>query len=498
MDEPEIAEDAPLSADEVLTFGPCVEAQVWTPMWIQESRAPIAVAAGKPKLGKVFDDRGIGKAVIIRPCMSRGRRLRGLPPIYTPQMLEKNTSVFDGWSMFLDHVPPELAQTMAKHGRSVRELGGQLLKGSWVRDFVQEGDADFGYRPGAVVADVWATPFIRGTVGNNPNLLHTSINAWPTSGKPGACPWRPSVKGMVIEGIRRQPQGSVDYVVRGGAGGKLLVAEGLEDEGAWPELGEWAEDDRRFVVSLAESLYASPRMTDLVLPTKPEELRSWLQEHADHLLPALEAADDNDSDDAAKVAKRNRQQGGNVVDDKGTKDSPALREEDVTAIVQRALSGMPSAEEFERNLQERFEERLTERETQRTLSEYACGLIERAENILPSWKADLKARYTLLPSGPTPMLLVEGEVKDDQGTVLSDQQVIEARVNADLDHVRSLIAEAQGKPRVTGHGGAKPDPHEGRQRRQAATPFWREEFVSMGLAESADKAGEVFGARVGD
>lgn len=506
MADDDALNEGELTADEILLFGPCIEAQVWTVMWLQESRAPIAVMAGRPKLGKVFDDKGVANAVIIRPCMSRGRRLRGLPPVYTPQMLEKNASVFDGWPMFTDHVPPELAAAMAKHGRSVKELGGQVLKARWSRDFVQESDAQFGYQKGGVLAEVWATPLIRRTVGENPNLLHTSINAWPTSGKPGPVPWRPAVKGMVIEGIRRQPQGSVDYVVRGGAGGKLLVAEGLEDEGEWPEVGEWAEDDTRLVVSLAESLYASPPMADLVLPTKPSELQEWLAANAPHLVPALGVALNESDADEAQVAKLMK--GGMSMKEawakvhKGsgsggsTQESESLTRADVEQLIEAANSGAPTVEEFEQRLAEQTARTLAERDEQRLLADAATALIESAAGIPPKWKQDLKARYAMLPSGPPATLVLTESVTDKDGKELTPAQIVEQRVTADLEHVRDLIAEATGKPRVKGEGGAKPDTSDTSKRRTREGQFWRQRFAQMGLAESEDTAVSAFGIDV--
>lgn len=500
----EIDEDAPLSADEILTFGPAVEAVAWHPIWLQEARAPIAVQAGRPKLGPVFNSDGVGKMVIIRPCMSRGRRLRGLPPVYTPQMLEKNASVFSGWPSFLDHQPPELAAALGKHGRSVNELGGQVLKSHWQRDYVHEDDGQFGYQQGAVIGEAWATPFLRRLVGENPNLLHTSINAWPTSGKPGPVPWRPSVKGMVIEGIRRQPQGSVDYVVRGGAGGRLLVAEGLEDEGEWPEVGEWAADDTRLVVSLAESLYASRPMADLVLPSNPSELQQWLQENAPHLVPALGVqVNEADGDEAAVAALMKKgmsmkEAWAKVRKGSGSSDSgmqESLTRADVEALIEQSQSGTPTVEEFQQSLAESTARMLAERDEQRLLSEHAGRLIESADGIPPKWKQDLRARYAMLPSGAPSTLLIESAETDKDGNELSAAQIIESRVTADLDHVRDLIAEATGKPRVTGEGGAKPDSSDNGAKR-TANAFWRQRFAQMGLAESEDKAVEAFGVKV--
>lgn len=470
-----------LTADDVLTFGPVVEAVVWTPIWLQESRAPIAVAAGKPKLGPVFNSDGIGKAVVIRPCISRGRRIRGLAPIYTPGMLEANAGVFNGWPMFMDHVPAELAERMAKYGRSVKELGGQVVKGWWGRDFVHEDDATYGYQKGAILAEIWATPFIRNTVGSNPNLLHTSINAWPKSGKPGPVPWRPGMKGMVIEGIRRQPQGSLDFVVRGGAGGRLLVQEGFEDEGGWPDpAAEWAQEDVALVVSAADAVYSSRQMSETAtLPKDPAELKAYLQEHAPHLLPAI-----TESDKPAPTPGA------------GTGEAVAITEADVAKMITEANSGNPTVEEFEQRLEERAAEMITEREEQRHFAHIARELINEAEGIPATWKRDLIARYSVLPSGPSPALLVEADESGEKPK--SAEDVLRENVKADLDHSRGLIADVKGKPRVTGEGGKKGERSDGESEgktQEGESSFWRERMVSMGLAESEEDALSIYGAK---
>lgn len=488
-------DDAELTAEEILTFGPVVESQVWTPTFIAEKRAPIAVAAGRPKLGPVFNSDGVGKAVLIRPCVSRGKRIRGLPPIYKPGMLERDALVFAGWPMYFDHVAAgvseELAEALreafahlreAARARSVKEMGGQVLTPYFDREFVQEGDGDYGYQQGGVLAEIWGSPVLRGIVGNNPDLLHTSIAAWPTSGKPEQVPWNAGVRGMAIEGIRRQPQGSVDFVPRGGAGGRLLLSEGEDpDTSAWPE-PRWEEQDVRLVVSLAESFYASGAMSQ---PTgtppqsppnfatmTPDALRAYLAENATHLLPALRESAQPPAAPAPTVT------GG-------------LTEADVRRIVTEAQSKTPTRESVE----ELAESLISEREGQRHLSGVAFELIEAAEGIPVKWKADLKARYAMLPSGPQPALLVEAAT-DDDGKELSEADVLRNRVKADLTHARELIEAATGKPRVTGEGGGssrssgveKPG-----KTAEGAVPYWRQRFADMGIVESADDALTVHG-----
>lgn len=486
-DDVRIEEDGPLTAEDILTFGPVVEAQVWTVSWIQEARAPIAVAAGRPKLGKVFDDRGVGKAVIIRPCISRGRKIRGLSPIYTPKMLEGNAGVFTGWPQYMDHVPAELAASVAKNGRSVKELGGQVLRSFWQQGFVQEGDEAFGYQPGGVLGEVWANEFIRKLVGENPNVLHTSISAWPTSGKPGAVPWKPGMKGMVIEGIRKQPQGSVDYVPRGGAGGRILLAEGEDpDTRAWP-VAEWQEEDRRLVVSLADAFYASGEMAaqetsggsaTVQIPQTVPEFKAWLAEHAPNMVTQLR----EEPAPPAPVAEGEK-----------------LTLADVQRLITESRRGEPTADELREQFREELDEQIAERDGQRSFASEAERLIEAAEGVPASWKADLKARYAMRPEGPSPALVIEECAKDDKGEELSELETLRKRVRDDLDHARDLIAEAQGKPRVRGEGAAS-KASTGDDRRQSggrlqegATPYWRSAFADQGIVESEDKALAIHG-----
>ena len=83
-------------------------------------------------------------------------------------------------------------------------------------------DDDFGYQPGATIGRVRPRKVIREMIEDDPELLHVSINAFPTGARSGVAPWNPAQKGMLIEGIRSKPQGSVDWVPRGGAGGRVL------------------------------------------------------------------------------------------------------------------------------------------------------------------------------------------------------------------------------------------------------------------------------------
>lgn len=436
---------------------PLVEADAPSlPSLLEAAGTPGLQVADKP----VFSERGTAKIVVMRPCISRGRRIRGLPPIYTPKMLEANAGVFTGWPMYFDHFPPELAEALKRKNRSVREMGGQVLRSWWDPNYVGPDDAKFGYLKGAVLAEAWGTPLLRRTVDNNPHLFHTSINAWPKSARPGT---HNGTKGMLIEGIRSEPQGSVDFVPRGGAGGRLL-----------------AEEDVRAMVSLAESFYASAvaekSLAEQLREMDAASLRQYVRQHVPALLPAL---------------REEEPAGGNG----GGGESAGLTEEDVRRLLaEEREANARLVEQHDERLEERANELIEERETQRHYAGVAQELIEGASGIPASWKADLRARYSMKPDGPSPALLVEEET-DDDGKTLTEEQVLRNRVNADLARTRELIAEAQGKPRITGEGGARHETSSRPRSSASATrrPSWRDRAAELRIVESADDALAVHG-----
>jgi hypothetical protein len=213
---------------------------------IEESAAPAVVVprrngrrrspfewAGQTRKGTV-------KIAIIRPCVSRGKRIRGLPPIYTEEMLEANAGVYTGWLMYMDHLTGRLREAVAEYvqeapGRSVRDLGGRILRSWWDPGYEASWDADRGYRRGAVLAEALPQPPVRAIIEADPEILNVSHNCHPTGAVVGT---RWGQKGAIIEGIRREPEGSVDWVPRGGAGGQLAEADEATMIGALrPALG---------------------------------------------------------------------------------------------------------------------------------------------------------------------------------------------------------------------------------------------------------------------
>lgn len=433
--------------------GPLLEAVTRSIEVLQESN-------NVPQLSEesVFDDRGVAEIAIIRPCVSRGRRLRGYPPYYSPAMLEENAGVWTGWPMYMDHVAPRVAEAMARAGRSMKELGGQVLRPYWDASFVHEDDEKFGYMRGAVLAEAWGTPFMQQLVGNNPNLLHVSINAYPKSGRVEEVA---GTKAMAIEGIRSEPQGSVDYVPRGGAGGRLLPRrKGSKTSVRVPALPGARERE----VSPAQVPYASRHMEFDFANATAEQLREHLQKHRPELLPALS----EQKPDPASA---------------GTGDGP-LTEEAVSKLVDGALEKFSETmAERQQRADEEQEERDRVREEQRDLAAEAKKLIEKAEGLPATWKAELIERYSYKPTGPTPALqLCEAEL-DGEKVVKDAKTVLAEHVEADIQHSLKLIAEAQGKPVIGGQGGSSTDTNDGGQpKRGVRESNWASE---LGIATEA-------------
>jgi len=430
-----------------------------------------------PKKGKLFEADGSMKVCIIRPCLSRGKRLgpQKLPPIYEAAMLKRNAGVFSGWPMYMDHMIAEALKEMAdelreaadgtdllgwleERARSIKELGGRVVESWWDPEIVYEDDADFGYRPGGVVGRVIPQDHPKRMLEADPGLLHVSINAWPTGAKVGAPSWDGSQRGMAIEGIRKRPMGSVDWVFRGGAGGRPLLEED--------------EEFRARAVSLLESVYSAAKSKDAppkrtqTMPDKklsemtPDELREHLKENgAEHLVEALA---EGDGDGGGKDGKE--ENGG-----------AALTRDDVKKIVKEALGeGMESiAEELEGNaesVEEQVKEQLKEREEARVLERRAEQLLaEATRNGFPKRSADdIRLRYTITPGSGVPAALTveeddltvtesDEDGKNERQVTLTAPQVVERRVREDIDHVIDVLRESGASPQVKGFGRSEKD-----------------------------------------
>jgi hypothetical protein len=441
--------DQPLTEEQLAADGPLVEAA--------------ATRVIVPKKGKLFAEDGTCKIAIIRPCVSRGRRLgpNRLPPIYTPSMLAEHAGVFSGWLMYMDHLTEQIVEMLAERGRSIQELGGRITESYYDPEFKASYDDDFGYRPGAVVGRALPQPAVRTMLEADPEILHVSINAWPKGARPGSAPWDPSVKGMIVEGIRAKPEGSVDWVPRGGAGGRPLL--------------EWSQQ----AVSILESYYDDPRGHN-DMPTFTHLTRDSLAESLRRENPALAAelglAEGSTPPVAAPAA----------VPAPAAPATPAVTltlEEVENLLEDQRIELEAKLEEHVAQVPQVVEGAFSSRGRASELEAFAHQLIEGSG--LPAvWQTDLKRRYAVLPSGPTPALRIQ------EADGVDPEQVIKEALTADFEHAATLIEAASGKkPRITGLGGGG-SLQEGEQTGGGAAPASKNTAFRDFLRESGDSFGD--------
>lgn len=435
---------------------------------LQEEQPVFQVLEAKD--GGIFEADGTCKVAIIRPCVSRGRRIRGLPPIYTPSMLAENASVFSGWLMYADHLSEGLVKALQERGRSIRDLQGRVTESYYDPELTFADDKEYGFQKGGVVGKVKPQKLVREMLEVDPQILHVSINAYPKTVKAGEAPWKPGTKGMLIEGIRSKPPGSVDWVPRAGAGGRVLA----EDEAAMVGVIE------HFAVSLSGSGYDPAHATedDLMFENlSREQLVEKLRKENPKLAQELGLAEGDTTGPTPTL----------------TPATPAVQEQAPAALtmdqVEAKLAERDAAweaklEEKDESIEERAQELLQEREEARTLATKAHDVIKRSG--LPSgFQQDLFRRWDVLPSGPTPALASIEPVTESDGTQLSAVQVLEKRIARDIQHAADLIAESNGgrRPHITGLGGGDAGA-EGQSKAPANSAF--RDF----LRESGDKFGE--------
>jgi hypothetical protein len=406
--------------DEELGMTPLSESAGAGPAELLEGSAARLVV---PKKGKIFDENGLCEIVVIRPCVSRGKRIRGLPPIYTPSMLESNATVYTGWLQYMDHLTEKIVEELLKEGRSIKDLGGRIIKSWWDPSVRFTDDAKYGFQPGGVVAQALPQPKVREMLEADPEILNVSHNAWPTGAKKAKAPWDSNLEGYLIEGIRPTPEGSVDWVPRGGAGGRV-------------RLQEW----ETFAVSVLGSGYGSSRREDEPLKETTDTMPDLKNLNRDSLVEALR----KENPDLLEALS--------LTDPKPAKP---------------AATGALTMEELREALQEQektFEQKLQEAQTsaEKRAEELAQGMVqERAQasevsgaaqklikaSGLPSrWQEDLIRRYAVLPSGPSTALTSVMEEDDVE-------QALRESVEEDVKHARQLIEDAGGVPQVTGLGG---------------------------------------------
>lgn len=470
-DEDPTVEGDLLEADELSQAGPLIEAT-----------ARVIV----PKKGKLFESDGSVGVCIIRPCVSRGRALRGLRPIYTPKMLEQNAGVFGGWHMFMDHLSEQMVEAVRKRERSIRELGGRILVEGlhFSSDFRRKDDADFGYHPGGVIGRAIPQPPVRAMLEADPEILHTSINAWPTGAREGKM-W--GQKGMLVEGIRRKPQGSVDWVLRGGAGGHVL------------------SEDEALAVSLLEAYYdAAPDdmagLDDITMEELAEAVKDRNPKLHIQLTEAMtapkggkgKADDDEDDKDLFPGKKGKKGKGAKVTEGEVeylTADDLAEALSEQADELTRGFATKLS--EHDQAVQERAEQLLAERAGYTSLETEAKKLIEKA-GLPPTWEQQLLSRYTVLPSGPAQGLANLSESEKDDGTKVTLLEALRESIDKDVQHAAKMIREAGGTATVRGLGGLVSESANdagGRPGARTPTPAWREGLdFNLKEGESADDA----------
>lgn len=387
-----------------------------------------------PRQGGALREDGTIKLAIIRPCMSRGRKVMNLPPVYTPRMLERCAGVFKGWPQYMDHLTEGMVEAVKRRNRSISELGGRITESYWDPKLRLPDDDDYGYRPGGVVGVSIPQPAIRSMLEADPEILQVSIHGWPTGARPGPVPWDPSKRGALIEGISPTPRGSVDWVVRGGAGGRVL------------------QEDEERALALVEAFYDSPQAErhpqgdETVKPNfnemSDDEIREWLEENHPDVYAALT------EDASAKVPAP-------AATTPAVSAVPAdtVTRDDVIAAVAEAETRLIESfrtvlTERDAAAEDRAGEIIQEREHQRELRDVAHEMIRTADGLTPGWRAQLREAYAVLPSGPTPALLVEAA--DDK----SDEDVLREDVTARIEHALGLIRESAGTPTVRGQGTA--------------------------------------------
>lgn len=459
-----------------------------------------------PKKGKLFESDGSMKIAIIRPCISRGKRLgpQKLPPIYEPKMLERNAKVFSGWPMYMDHMVAEALAEMAEElkeaadgtdllgwleerARSVKEIGGRILESWWDPELVFEDDDEYGFQKGGVVGRCIPQDEPRRMLEADPGVLQTSINAWPTGARVAEASWDKGQRGMAVEGIRSRPMGSVDWVFRAGAGGRPLMEEDA--------------DFRKRAVSLLEGVYSAAKSKDDPPKRTPTQMKKKLSE----MKTAEEVTAYLEENDAGHLVEALTE--GSKPEPAKTGDDAPVTRSDVAAIVKEAVGEVTEGlttklEESADSVEEAAQKMLEEREEARVLERKAVQLLaEATRNGFPKSAADdIQLRYTITPSTiPGSLKVAEEDLKIEEAdgdngmksVTLTAPELIERRVRADIDHVIGVLREAGGNPQVKGFGPSKKDPgSEGRKTsgRPSAFRSWLSERGA--LPKEDDKQGE--------
>lgn len=374
-----------------------------------------AVAASPA--GPFFDHDVYGRVVplhIIRPGIGRGKGKH----LYEAAMLERNSKVFTGWRMYVDHLSDAAKRALGGLPRSVSQLGGIIKESYW--DPTVPADPARGFGQGAVVGLAKATPLIRELIETDPDLVEASIAASATGVR---AVQHGNQQVWLVEGIA--PRGSVDWVTEAGAGGRVArlveatreemlqesrdieseLLDALDNEG----LAEYLRASGRH--ALAEALLKTTEEDEVEIT--PEVLQEALQTDEAKALIAAQVAEGVTAALSGEALQTAIQEGARAL----------IQEE-------RELLRVDAKADADRTLQ------------LRDLRDFAFGRIEEAK--LPeAFKTKLKGEFELSETGPAAKLDVIDEIDGEGNVVKTAKDILKESVDAALDEARELLASAR-------------------------------------------------------
>jgi hypothetical protein len=201
---------------------------------ISESAVMLGLAEGEDRT-----EDGTVLLHLMRPCLGKGRGRH----IYEADMLQHHADSghFNDWPMFVDHESPAARKKAEGLPRSLRDVGGRVVRTWW--DPTVEADTSKGFGKGAVVAEAKPVPWVHELIEHDPKLVNVSLNTFATGVRPKSVGGRPA---YVVEGFA--DKGSADWVTLPGAGGRVVqlleaAIEQADDDTTPDELLEGLSDD---------------------------------------------------------------------------------------------------------------------------------------------------------------------------------------------------------------------------------------------------------------
>lgn len=442
----------------------------------------ITEAVATPIASPIADD-GTVLLHIIRPGVGRGKGNH----LYEADMLARDAGVFAGWKMYIDHETPDSRKARGGLPRPFEQQGGRVLEAWW--DPNVPADPVRGHGAGAVVGKVRPVRKIRDMIEDDPALVEASIAATATGVKQVT---RGGKRVWLVEGI--EPNGSVDWVSEGGAGGRIPLSEGAyndDEERAMAALDSLTDDellDYARERGLAEAV-AAPKEKET--PAEDDAEGGKKGEMQELVRKAMKEG--KSLKDAIKWAKAELAKSTQEAADGGTNTTPeggddmgmtpevlreALASDDVRAMVQSLVEAEVAEE---RELIRAEVEADADRKLQvRDLRDEAERVI--AESKLPEeFRNRLRGEYTLTEGNtPTAKLDVYDEVDEEGEVVKSASDALREALDVDIKEQRRLIASVR-PTQVTDQGadGEGNDIVEGAQ--PPATSYWREHLQHAGV-----------------